>query len=130
MYDSFAYDTALLHYFVNADKGRSTQSALTSVSAREPVPQPDASHANQNWDPRGGRIFFRENHLYETIVAAMNGVGDGPGNESRTDQDSHANMPVVGSGVLVIVEHNRTCEVSPYSLDYKPMKVPLVDMLQ
>jgi hypothetical protein len=26
MYDSFAYDTALLHYFVNADKGRSTQS--------------------------------------------------------------------------------------------------------
>jgi hypothetical protein len=62
-----------------------------------------------------------------TIVAAMNGVGDGPGNESRTDLDSHANMPVVGSGVLVVVEHNRTCEVSPYSPDYEPMKVLLVD---
>jgi hypothetical protein len=60
-------------------------------------------------------------------VAAVNGVGDDPGDESRTDLDSHANMPVVGSGALVLVEHNRTCEVSPYSPDYEPMKVPMVD---
>jgi hypothetical protein len=31
---------------------------LTSVSAREPVPQPDANYADQNWDPGGDRIFI------------------------------------------------------------------------
>jgi hypothetical protein len=54
----------------------------------------------------------------------MNGVGDGPGEESRTDLD---NMPVVGSGAHVLVDHNRTCEVRPYSPDYDPMEVPLVE---
>jgi hypothetical protein len=97
------------------------------VSAREPVPQPDANHADQKWDPGGDRIFIRDNHLYGAIVASLNGVGDGPGEESRADLDSHANMPVVGSGAQVLVDHNRTCEVSPYSPDYEPMEVPLVD---
>jgi hypothetical protein len=57
----------------------------------------------------------------------MNGVGDGPGEESRTDLDSHANMPVVGNGAHVLLDHNKACEVSPYSLEYEPMMVPLVD---
>jgi hypothetical protein len=56
----------------------------------------------------------------------MNAFGDGHGEESRTDMDSHANMPVVGSGAHVLVDHNRTCEVSPYSADDEPMEVPLV----
>ena len=77
------------------------------------------------FDPGGGRIPIRDNHLYETIMATM--IGDGDGTFSRTDLDSHANMPVVGRGALVLVEHNRTCEVSPYSPDYEPKKVPLVD---
>jgi hypothetical protein len=55
---------------------------LTSVSTREPVPQPDVNHADQNWDPGGGHIFIRDNHLYGAVVASMNGVGDGPGDES------------------------------------------------
>jgi hypothetical protein len=97
------------------------------VPAREPVPQPDATYADQDWDPGGDRIFIRDNHLYGAIVASFNGVGDGPGEESRTDLDSHANMPVVGSGAHVLVDHNRTCEISPYSPDYEPMQVPLMD---
>jgi hypothetical protein len=36
-------------------------------------------------------------------------------------------MPVAGSGAYVLVDHNRTCEVSPYSPDYEPMEVLLVD---
>jgi hypothetical protein len=60
-----------------------------------------------------------DNHLYGAIVASMNGAGDGPGDNSRTDLDSHANMPVVGSGAHVLVDHNRTCEVSPYSPTYE-----------
>jgi hypothetical protein len=31
VYDSFAYDTALLHYFVSADKGRRTQSGSNTA---------------------------------------------------------------------------------------------------
>jgi hypothetical protein len=57
----------------------------------------------------------------------MKGVGDGPGEESRTDLDSHANMPVVGSGAHVLLDHDRACEVSPYSPGFDPMEVPLVD---
>jgi hypothetical protein len=73
---------------------------VTSVSAREPLPQPDANHADQNWHPRGGRIFIRDNHLYGAAVASINGVDDGPGDESKLDVDSQADMPVV---VLVIL---------------------------
>jgi hypothetical protein len=51
---------------------------------------------------------------------------DGPGEESRTDLHSHADMPVVGSGARVLVDHNRTYEVRPYSPDYEPMEVPMV----
>jgi hypothetical protein len=97
------------------------------VSVREPVPQPDTNHADQNWDPRGGRIFIRDNHLYGAVLASMIGVGDGHREESRTDLDSHANMSVVGNGAHVLLDHNKTCEVSPYSPDYEPMEVPLVD---
>jgi hypothetical protein len=68
---------------------------LTSVSAKEPVPQPDTNYTDQNWDPGGHRIFIRDNHLYGAVVASMNGVGDGHGDDSRADLDSHVNMPVV-----------------------------------
>jgi hypothetical protein len=101
--------------------------ALTSVSAREPVPQLDATYADQNWDPGGHRIVIRDNHLYEAVVASVNGVGDGDGEESRTGLDSHANIPVVGNGAHVLVDHNRSCEASSYTPDYEPMEVPLVD---
>jgi hypothetical protein len=70
---------------------------MTSVSARERVPLPDTNHTDQNWDT-----------VYGAVVACMNSVGDGHEEESRTDLDSHANMPVVGSGVHVLVDHNRT----------------------
>jgi hypothetical protein len=95
---------------------------ITTVSSRESRPEPDT---NLMFDPGGGRIPIRDRHLYETIMATM--IGDGDGTFSRTDLDSHANMPVVGRGALVLVEHNRTCEVSTYSPDYEPRKVPLAD---
>jgi hypothetical protein len=86
--------------------------ALTSVSAREPVPQPDAD-ADQNWDPGGGRIFIRDNHLYGAVVASLNGADDGPGENSGTHLDSHANMPVVGSGAHVLVTTTELVKSAP-----------------
>ena len=74
-------------------------------------------------------------YLYNTIIAAMNtaavvadiDVTEETSPESRTDLDSHANMPVVGSGAYVIAELNKKMEVSPYSPSYEPLMIPLVD---
>ena len=46
--------------------------------------------------------------------------------ESRTELDSHANMPVVGMHCYVISKMNKTATVQPYRPDYDPMDVPLV----
>ena len=95
---------------------------MSSVS----VPQPDA---NMNWDP-GGDMTISNSHLCSLIATAHADEPEltaAPGVESRTDLDSHANMPVVGAEAFIIADHGKTCEVSPYSPDYEPMKVPLVD---
>ena len=87
---------------------------MSSVS----MPQPDA---NMNWDP-GGITPIRNNHLYLAIAAAntntMN-TDEGPNIESRTDLDSHANMPVIGGGAYILAKHNRVCKVSPDTPDYE-----------
>lgn len=96
---------------------------MASVS----VPKPGTT---QHWDP-GGNIIIQNNHMYSVISTAIERTSmdtdDCNENESRTDLDSHANMPVVGRGAFVLAEHNRTCEVSPYTPDYEPMTVQLVD---
>ena len=80
------------------------------------------------WDP-GGNATVQNDRLYSIIVSSMDCMDtDGePGTESRTDLDSHANMPVVGASAFVLADLGKTCEVSPYSPDYPPMNVPLVD---
>ena len=89
--------------------------------------QPDVK---QNWDP-GGHVAIKNTWLYNTINESLIAVADSDAkedeSESRTDLDSHANMPVVGSDVYVLAKLNKTCEVSPYTPDYEPMRVPLVD---
>jgi hypothetical protein len=55
---------------------------MTSVSARETVPQPDANHAEQKWDLGGSCIFIRRYSLWSSCCC-MNGVGDGHGEEPR-----------------------------------------------
>ena len=47
--------------------------------------------------------------------------------ESRTELDSHANMPVVGKHGYIIAETGKTVDVSPFTPDYKLLPVPLVD---
>ena len=41
--------------------------------------------------------------------------------------DSHANMPVVGKHAYIIAETGKKVDVSPFTPDYKPLTVPLVD---
>ena len=47
--------------------------------------------------------------------------------ESRTELDSHANMPVVGKHAYIIVETGKKVDVSPFTPDYQPLMVTLVD---
>jgi hypothetical protein len=67
-----------------------------------------------------------DSHLYSLIVASFN-VEALPETESRTDLDSHANMPVVGSEVYIRADLGKTLDVYPYTPDYKPMHVQMVD---
>ena len=45
---------------------------------------------------------------------------------SRTELDSHANIPVLGMHCYVISDVGKTATVQPYRPDYDPMDVPLV----
>ena len=80
---------------------------------------------------RGKKL--RSNHLYHKIVASMEVDMEKDGQEtwreSRTELDSHANMPVVGREPLVVEQSGRTVEVSPFTPDYKPIKVEVVNAM-
>ena len=46
--------------------------------------------------------------------------------KSRTELDSHANMPVVGSECFIISDTGKTAEVHPYSPEYEVKIIPIV----
>ena len=43
--------------------------------------------------------------------------------------DSHANMSVIGREALVVEQSGRMVEVSPFTPDYKPIKVEVVNAM-
>ena len=105
--------------------------------------QPD--HFSETWDP-GGKLGDEQvqisSYVQRTISSAYvgaaiinddvmeDGVPDGSimaNNVSRTELDSHANMPVVGKNCYVLAETGKSADVSPYTPDYDAMKVPIVD---
>ena len=47
--------------------------------------------------------------------------------DSRTDLDSHANMPVVGGNCYVFRRTGRKATVSAFSPDYAPLDLEVVD---
>lgn len=63
------------------------------------------------------------------MVAASTDRDDGNAEdrESRTELDTHANMPVVGRDVLIVADVGKTVEVNPFTPDYPAMTVRLVD---
>ena len=46
---------------------------------------------------------------------------------SRTELDSHANMPVIGRNAYILSKTGETVDVAPFTPDYKPISVELVD---
>ncbi len=46
---------------------------------------------------------------------------------SRTELDSHTNMPVVGRNAYIISDTGRVADVSPFTPDYASMQIRMVD---
>ena len=46
---------------------------------------------------------------------------------SRTELDSHANMPVIGRNAYILSKIGETVDVAPFTPHYKPISVELVD---
>ena len=70
----------------------------------------------------------RRTHIYHKIVVSME-VDIETDGDSRTELDSHANMPVVGREALVVEQSEKMVEVSPFTPDYKPIKVEVVNAI-
>ena len=49
--------------------------------------------------------------------------------ESCTELDSHMNMPVVEKHAYIIAKTGKKVDVSPFTPDYQPLTVPLVDAM-
>ena len=47
--------------------------------------------------------------------------------ESCMELNNHANMPVVGKYAYIIAKTGKKVNVSPFTPDYQPLTVPLVD---
>ena len=46
---------------------------------------------------------------------------------SRTKLHSHANMPVIGKNAYILSKIGETVDVAPFTPDYNPIRVELVD---
>ena len=46
---------------------------------------------------------------------------------SRTELDSHTNMPVIGKNAYILSKIGESVDVAPFTPDYKPISVELVD---
>ena len=66
--------------------------------------------------------------MYSILSAASEEIRANEMNvESHMELDSHANMPVVGKHANIIARTGKKVDVSPFTPDYKPLTVPLVD---
>jgi hypothetical protein len=67
-------------------------------------------------------------YLTSTVVVSSVDVTEESMEEpSRTELDTHANMPVVGRNAYIISDTGRVADVSPFSPDYDSMMIPIVD---
>ena len=82
------------------------------------------------WDPGGDHNTPKPNaHVCSLLVASMadSDEDNAEGSESRTELDTHANMPVVGRNALVVAETGKLVDVNPFTPEYPAMSVKVVD---
>ena len=92
---------------------------------------------HKQWGPDPGHITgIRNDKIYTILSAASEETrvnemtrAKEMNVESHTELDSHANMPVVGKHAYIIAETGKNVDVSPFTPDYKPLTMPLVDAM-
>jgi hypothetical protein len=94
----------------------------------------------RGWDPGGSTSEGETNsckinkdlqrYIATAAISEINGNEDlnqDMREDSRTELDSHANMPVVGKFAYIISNTGRIADVKAYSPDYDSMQIPIVD---
>ena len=69
---------------------------------------------------------IKNNKVYSTILEGSETMED-VNESSRTELDSHANMPVIGRNAYILSKIGETVDVAPFTPDYRPISVELVD---
>ena len=69
---------------------------------------------------------IKNNKIYSTILEGTKIIQD-VNEPSWTELDSHANMPVIGTNAYILSKIGETVDVAPFTPDYKPISVELVD---
>ena len=78
---------------------------------------------NKVWKPREATLL-QSNKIYSSI---MGEIMEDMDESSRTKLDSHINMPVIGKNAFVLSKNGETVDVAPFTPDYNPIRVELVD---
>jgi hypothetical protein len=75
------------------------------------------------------QIFAYMATIADAEVDDGNGMRDDNDDDEscRTELDSHANMPVVGRHAYIILDQGWLADVSPFTPDYAPMQLRIVD---
>ena len=99
-------------------------STLTTTQERDCKSELDE---NKVWKPREATLLH-SNKIYSSImgekdIATMEEMGE----SSRTELDSHANMLVIGKNAYILSIIGETVDIVPFTPDYKPIRVELVD---
>ena len=69
---------------------------------------------------------IKNNKIYSIILEGTENIQD-VNKSSRTELDSHANMPVIGINAYILAKIGETVDIAHFTPDYKPISVELVD---
>ena len=69
---------------------------------------------------------IKNNKVYSTILEGSETTQDA-NKLTSTELDTHANMPVIGKNAYILSKIGETVDVAPFTPDYKPISVELVD---
>jgi hypothetical protein len=114
---------------------------LSTVSSLPSTRRENALETERRgWDPRGSTTEREPNsckinddlqrYIATATISELNGDEDPDQDmreDSRTELDSHANMPVVGKFAFIISNTGRIADVKAYTPDYDTMQIPIVD---
>ena len=79
------------------------------------------------WKPRETTLL-QNNKINSNIIGVIDmGTMEEVDESSRTELDRHANIPVIGKNAYILSRIGETVDVAPFTPDYKPIRVELVD---